>query len=361
MRFGFTCVALTALLGLAACGGGPSSQRQAEQNGGEAATSSLPADVKPLPGGVSTLAFGSCNRQNFKQPLWDEIRQENPDLWLWLGDNIYADTEDSLEMRRKYEQQLANEAYQRFLSEVPIVGIWDDHDYGVNDGGRSYPARKMSKALLMDFLGVPEGHPRRQREGAYGSYDFGKGKRKLKLILLDTRYFREPLVKNPGGETNYKTNNGSLLGEAQWAWLAQELQTDARLVIIASSIQVLSPDHRWEKWNNFPEARAQLLGMIARSGHNVLLLSGDRHYSEFSVLRQESLDYPLYDFTSSGLTHPWQGAMDEKNPLRKGPAINKFNYGLIEINWEAEPLSVRLQSKGKQRQLHHEEIVRFPG
>ena len=344
---------------LAACGGDPSQQNESQANGAEKVEqASLAPDLQPLPGQVSTIAFGSCNDQGKAQPFWQTIAAERPDLWIWLGDNIYADTEDSLEMRRKYQQQLANEHYRDFLNQVPIVGIWDDHDYGVNDGGRTYPAREMSKALLMDFLSVPEGHPRRKHDGAYGSYNFGSGAKKLKVILLDTRYFREALAPNPDGATNYKPNDGSLLGKDQWQWLKEELQTDARLVILGSSIQVLSPDHRFEKWNNFPEARQRLLDMLRQSGLNVLLLSGDRHISEFSRL-ERGFDDPLYDFTSSGLTHAWTGDGIEANPLREGPLIKAKNYGLIEIDWEAEPLQVKMYSKKLNGDVHHAITARF--
>ena len=321
--------------------------------------SSLTTDMKPLPGQVSTIAFGSCNHQDKDQPFWETIAADQPDLWIWLGDNIYADTEDSLEMQADYARQLQKPPYRNFIRETPVIGIWDDHDYGVNDGGRNYPERTMSKALLMDFLGVPEGHPRRQREGAYGSYTFGAEGRMLKVILLDTRYFREALKPNPDGPTNYKPNDGSLLGEAQWQWLEEELQTDARLVILGSSIQVLSPDHRFEKWNNFPQARARLLDMLRKSGLNLLVLSGDRHISEFSIL-ESGFDYPLVDFTSSGLTHAWTGEGTEANPLRHGPLIKARNYGLIEIDWNADPLSVRLQSKDLNGGVHHQLRFSYP-
>src|SRR5687768_16983467 len=90
------------------------------------------------------FAFGSCNRQNLPQPLWDVIARDEPDLWIWLGDNIYGDTNDMVVLKAKYDQQLQQEGYRRFTAQVPVIGTWDDHDYGRNDANKSYPYKKAS-------------------------------------------------------------------------------------------------------------------------------------------------------------------------------------------------------------------------
>ena len=46
-----------------------------------------------------------------------------------------------------------------------MIGIWDDHDYGVNDGGKSFKYRLQSQKLFLDFLDEPIDSVRRQREG----------------------------------------------------------------------------------------------------------------------------------------------------------------------------------------------------
>ena len=75
-----------------------------------------------------------------------------------------------------------------------MIGVYDDHDYGVNDGCKNYPKRKESKKCLMDFLDVPKNSPLRKQEGAYQSYTFGKGAQTIKVIVMDTRYFRDPVM-----------------------------------------------------------------------------------------------------------------------------------------------------------------------
>ena len=105
---------------------------------------------------VTTIAFGSCNDEDKPQPLWPVIAAEKPDLWIWTGDNVYADTEDPEVFRAKYDKQLANPGYRAFIDSVPFMtGTWDDHDYGKNDGGVEYPAKDLAKREMYRFLGVP--------------------------------------------------------------------------------------------------------------------------------------------------------------------------------------------------------------
>ena len=116
---------------------------------------------------ITTIAFGSCSDQKRPQPLWDDIVAQKPDLWVWLGDNIYGDSESMDTLRAKYAQQKANPVYQQLRQSTSIIGVWDDHDYGVNDGGKEYPKRKESQQVMLDFLDVPANSPLRTQEGAY--------------------------------------------------------------------------------------------------------------------------------------------------------------------------------------------------
>ena len=335
---------------------------------------------------LSTIAFGSCNRTDLEQPLWDDILAQQPDLWIWLGDNVYADTRDMDVMQEKYQQQRQQPGYQQLLASVPMVGIWDDHDYGINDGGKHYAQKEESRDLLLDFLDVPKTNDVWDRDGAYQSYTFGPEGKRVKVILLDTRYFRDTLVHSEEEGRRYTENpEGDILGEAQWQWLTQELtQSDAQVNIIGSSIQVIAEDHGWEKWANFPEARQRLFNLIAdaspgrcatqrRPPHRrnialrcaqptlfqgVVLLSGDRHIGEISRLDVLNLPYSLYDITSSGLTHSFEQA-NEENQHRVSPLITSLNFGLIKINWNKKPISLTYQIVGEEEKVFAEKQVRY--
>jgi alkaline phosphatase D len=228
------------------------------------------------------------------------------------------------------------------------VGTWDDHDFGVNDGGKEYPSKEGSQAALLDFLGEPEDSPRRQQEGVYASYTLGHPPRQVKVILLDTRYHRDP----PGP-------SGDILGEAQWEWFQEELESSrAQVNIIGSGFQFLPVDHRFEKWANFPEARNRLLDIIAEAGvPGVILISGDRHLAEISMVSEAPLTYPLYEITSSGMTHFVTRPNGETNRHRVGPLFTGLNFGILEIDWNEDSPRVRMQIRGEEGEVGVEEVV----
>ena len=162
---------------------------------------------------ITTIAFGSCSDQKRPQPLWDDIVAQKAQLWIWIGDNIYGDTENMDTLRAKYDLQKSNPIYQQLRQSTSVIGVWDDHDYGVNDGGKEYPQRKQSQQLMLDFLDVPATSPLRKQEGAYSSHTYGPKGQRVKVILLDGRYFRDPLKKE--GKVNVPDPSGDMLGETQ--------------------------------------------------------------------------------------------------------------------------------------------------
>ena len=42
----------------------------------------------------SKIAFGSCSKFDYGTDIWPFISKEKPDLWIWLGDIVYADTDN---------------------------------------------------------------------------------------------------------------------------------------------------------------------------------------------------------------------------------------------------------------------------
>jgi alkaline phosphatase D len=326
-----------------------------------------PVFVKPKPlnlnKSLTTIAFGSCNKHNAPQPIWEFVVQNQPDLWIWLGDNIYGDTENMETLKKKYDAQKSNPAYQKLLKFCPIIGIWDDHDYGENDGDKNYPKKEESKELLLEFLDVPNKAAVRKREGAYQTYTFGKKNKKVKILLLDGRYFRDELTKDYSEKNRYQPNeSGDVLGEAQWKWLSQELSdTSAALNIIGCGIQMIAKDHGYEKWANFPRARKRLFDLLEeKQPKGVILLSGDRHIAEVSKIKLDGLPYDLYDITSSGLSHSWQTIGEEYNELRvEDKMTGQKNFGIIKIDWNATPLKIKIEIRGLENKLHFEQDIKF--
>jgi len=317
-----------------------------------------PIDTSAAP---TIIAFGSCNKMTMPQTMWQHVIANNPQLWIWLGDIIYADTTDMRALAAHYKRLKTTPDYKKMRAKTQIIGVYDDHDYGVNDGCGDYPLKKSAKKCLMDFLDVPMNSALRKREGAYSSYTFGKGPQRIKVIVMDTRYFRDTLQKDLSKQRRYLPNmDGQMLGEQQWKWLENELRSStANLNILCSSVQVIADDHGYEKWGNFPNERKRLLSLITHTKpKNLLILSGDRHMAEVSKMQLEGLPYPLYDFTSSGLTHIRSGLV-ESNRFRIGDMIVKKNFGVLKISWNGNRPIVSLQARGQQNELFQEIVVRY--
>jgi len=240
---------------------------------------------------------------------------------------------------KNYAIQKADTAYQTFLKKVPVIGTWDDHDFGINDGGSGNLKKDSVQQLFLDFLDVSKNDIRRHRKGVYFSKNYNIGKHLIKVIVLDTRYFRTKLTKDPTGVKRYIPNRygqGTMLGKAQWKWLKQELDSSkADFNVIESSIQVLSYQHGFETWGNMLSEVDKLEKIIADSkAKGVIILSGDRHIAEISQKKLPNMTYPLIDITSSGLTHSYTSYSGEPNKYRISEVVPKKNFGLLKFNFK---------------------------
>ncbi len=296
---------------------------------------------------VSRIALGSCAKQDRPMPIWSAVSGFKPDVLLLLGDNIYGDTEDMAVLKGKYELLAADRGFGAIRNTVPIVAVWDDHDYGVNDGGREYPTRKESQQVFLDFFGIPAEAPVRTREGIYRQVTVGPLGRRVQFICLDTRFHRSPLasvpkperVKGRGPYVPSADPEATMLGPAQWEWLEKVLRQPADLRIVLSSIQVASTEHGWEHWGNFPAERARLLQTVRDAeAAGVIIVSGDRHSAEISLIPAgaDALAYPLFDLTASSFNQQKRvDDDDEPNRHRLGERFHGANFGSIEIDWES--------------------------
>ena len=295
---------------------------------------------------VFRIAFGSCNKVDLPNPFWEDMASRDPDLFIWGGDVIYADTEDMSKMEEMYTVQKSNPAYSNFIANTEILGTWDDHDYGINDGGAAYAKKQESQNLFLDFLDVPKDAPSRKREGVYNSKTYSKAGKSIKVIVLDTRYFRTQLEASADPDKRYephRTKNGTVLGKKQWKWFKEELSEKTDYTIIMSSIQLLSAEHGFETWGNFPKEVKRFIKAVKRSKATaVLVLSGDRHISEFSKKDMKDLAYPLIDFTSSGLTHSYTAYNGEPNKYRVGEVVSVRSYGLVDIKLNSSIIGMKI-------------------
>lgn len=320
-------------------------------------TALAPATATAQP--VRRILFGSCIKQERPAPIFDAILRQKPELFIFLGDNIYGDTEDMDVLRSKYATLSEIPGFQTLRQTCEVLATWDDHDYGVNDGGVDYPMRKESERVFENFwLGETDAEAR-TRPGVYDAHIFGPASQRIQVILLDTRYFRSPLKrgeKRTGGPWVPDDDpKKTMLGEAQWKWLESQLNQPAELRIIASSIQFLAEDAGQETWSNLPRERRRMLDLIkSTEAGGVLFISGDRHWSELSGL-EDDMPYRLIELTSSSLNQPHPRGTPTENQHRLLPVTwHRENFGVIDVSWEDDPriqLEIR-DSDGTARLTH---------
>ncbi|WNJ18164.1 alkaline phosphatase D family protein [Pontibacter sp. G13] len=303
--------------------------------------------VPPEPEMISRISFGSCAHQDKDQPVLRHVVGHEPDLFIYLGDNIYGDSEDMDVLREKYMKLGMKPEFQALRAECPVIATWDDHDFGQNDGGRHYPMKEESREIFLDFWGEPIYSERRRHDGIYHSMMLQEGGHSLQIILLDTRTFRDDLIENDDREywkNDYKPNpskDSTFLGDAQWKWLKAQFQQPAELRIIASSNQFAHEYNGYESWTNVPHEQQKMLDLIKETqASGVVFLSGDVHWGEISK-RPVKDQYPIYDITSSGITQTWPHF--EENKYRLGRVVEDNNFGILEIDWKKNDPIITMQ------------------
>jgi alkaline phosphatase D len=336
----------------------------------------LPGRAQDLKSGqrLERIAFGSCANQHEPQPIWGPIVATKPELFLFIGDATYVDLVPreggGYRLTRNVTKELIQESYdklakvpgfQQLKKACPILAVWDDHDYGLNDAGSEFALKKEAQQIFLDFFNEPKDSPRRQREGVYDAKTFGPPGQRVQIILIDARYFRSPLKAGPRDGTYVGDSDPkkTFLGDAQWKWLEERLREPAELRLLCSGIQVVPEDHGWEKWMNLPLERERLFQLIKDTRANgVVFLSGDRHLAELSVMNA-GVGYPIYDLTSSGLnqgyTKGWRKL--ETNRHRVMTQNTGNNFGFIGINWDAAKPYVSLQIRDEAGDITIQEKV----
>jgi len=270
------------------------------------------------------IGIGSCLDQDFPQPIWQPIEEENLDYFIFLGDNVYGDSifENLYKMKRAYSKQ--EKLLPDFLDQTDIFAIWDDHDYGKNDGGSDYKYKKLAENLFLDFWNVPINDVRRSREGIYFSENKVFFNRKYKLIFLDTRYFRSQLKGKKGSYQKNNDESSTILGKEQWTWLEKELNSNFDYLFIFSSIQIIPEDHGFEKWSNFPNDRTKLLKILEKYKDRTILFSGDRHRS--GIYKRNG----IIEITSSSMNKPGSSFFETDKYLI-GETYPQENYSVLKI------------------------------
>jgi alkaline phosphatase D len=278
---------------------------------------------------ATIIQFGSCNKAQHIESsalMFASIASVKSDVFIWLGDIIYtdkmnnmfslgfrADAIDSVRQQFKdWKQSYANTQLEN--STNLLMGVWDDHDFGINDGGAEHVLKSETQQIFLDHFGVSADSPRRARNGVYSSEVIGRVGQRVRIILLDGRFHRDPIG-----------SDGDLLGAEQWLWLERELRSEIRadLTVIGSGIQVLNDWRPSENWGRFPSERTRLLRLLSDSNTtSVMFISGDVHFAELTEVQCAGVHRKLIDFTSSGISH----SLDEEVNFFARPLVPTPNF-----------------------------------
>ena len=327
----------------------------------------LPMPSRGLDEGMTMnrIALGSCFNQAGSGDIFTKVLEAEPDIFLFLGDNVYASDESDdpelTSLKQAYGQLAGLDSFSALRQAMPVLTIWDDHDYGLNDAGGDWPRKYTAEALYEHVWNIGPDDPRSQREGVYFAHNIGPEGRRVQLIFLDTRFFRTTLTSNETDSVGpYQPSEDpgqSMLGNDQWQWLQERLDEPAELRLIISSIMVLSESHGWESWRMMPLERQRLYNLLnSTEANGVIIVSGDTHAG--AIYRSETtLDYPLVELNTSSMNVPLSSFV--KNPKqvagvhRLGDTFFEANYGLIDIDWETGEISVQMRDKHSQSVRKH--------
>ena len=304
------------------------------------------------------VAIGSCAYVNdqYSRPgppwggefwIYDAIAAKNPDLMVWMGDNVYFREPEwtSLEgMSGRYRAYRAAPELRKLLRAAAHVAIWDDHDFGPNDSDGSFPLKESALEAHKRYWPNPS-HGLPGVPGVFGLVTWGDAD----FFLLDNRFYRYPNRYPP-------TPEKAMFGRGQLEWLKQALVASrATFKVIVAGGQLWNSRNKYESFFNYPaEQRALAEWLLERKVEGVLFLSGDRHFTELLRLERPGT-YALHEFTSSPLTAgPFREAPAEEREhpsLVPGTFVTERSFGMLRFAGPRRERTVTLEAYGSDGRL----------
>ena len=255
--------------------------------------------------------------------VFESIVSAEPDMMLWLGDNVYlreVDFQSYSGYLYRYTHTRALPEMQELLKACPNYAIWDDHDYGPNDADASWIHRDWAQEAFKTFWANPSYGAPSGANNIATAFRFND----VEFFLLDNRSQRI--------HHNNRTQDIHVLGDEQIDWLIAALnKSKAPFKMVAVGGQFLNTVDRHENMANFPE-RQEIIDRIEEEHiHGVVFLTGDRHCTDMSRIELEG-GAVIHDLTVSPLTSSAYDNSDEPNDLRvEGTTVPFRNFA--ELNF----------------------------
>ena len=263
---------------------------------------------------------GYCRDAEDGYRIFRAMTRRRPDLFLFVGDTIYADhgcgtsahvpipvsVARSLDdFRAKHRYNRADPTVQTFFQTTSVYPIWDDHEVRNNFVGPDDPLMPAGRRAFQEYfpvLGPPEEPTRLYRAVRWG--------RHVEVFILDTRQYRSSNATPDGPHK-------SMLGTAQRRWFldaAAASNATWKLVVTSVPLAIFTGGRHADSWSSasvlgyprpgtgFTHERDLLLRELRGRGvRNVVFLSGDVHHAEH-IRHQPAADYVVHELTAGPLS-----------------------------------------------------------
>jgi alkaline phosphatase D len=285
------------------------------------------------------VALISCMSDDFmavQRDMWNSVRAAKPDILFFLGDAAYLDeqntqlTEASL-WRRHVATRMKLDVY-RWKTLRPVLSIWDDHDYGINNGGFDFPLKTGSSQMFEALFGAQD----------VTGYASGLGRARVlslfgqRFFLMDCRSWR----RSGGAEATH-------WGGEQEDWFFEQLALNDEPAFLMNGSQFFGKYHGYESFEKqHPEQLKRVLERLGKAEAPVVLCSGDVHYSELMRLGREEMGYETFELTSSSLHSYYSQVFKAPNP-RRLVATDRYNFLLLEPKTVRGGLEMKVRSIGR--------------
>lgn len=311
---------------------------------------------KPAPD--FTFLAGSC--AYFNEPVYDRpgrpygsdssiflTMAETPAAFnVWLGDSWYTrevDYSSPWGMNYRAALDRSRPVLQPLLRAMPQYFIWDDHDYGPNNSGKSYIHKQESREIFKNYTLNPSYGS--DGKGIYTQMSYSD----VDIFMTDNRYFRSD-ARYPDSIHGKPNPDKTYFGKEQMEWLKNALlQSRATFKIIASGSQILNFATNYDCMCHYSYEFYELIQFIRNAKvEGVLFLTGDRHHSEVIQFNHEGI-YTLFDVTVSPLTAGIGRVRGTEldNPQRvEGKLVEAHNFGKISITGKKDERELRIDFMG---------------
>jgi alkaline phosphatase D len=307
------------------------------------------------------MLAGSC--AYFNEPIYDRpgrpygndssifksMAKENADLMLWLGDNWYTREVDYYSewgLNYRAQRDRSQQVLQPLLKAMPNYAVWDDHDYGYNNAGLSYPLKETSRSVFTSYWANPSYGE--ASEGIYSRFIWND----VEFFVLDDRYFRSD-DKLPDSINGQPNPSKKMFGDKQLNWLENALSQSSEnykinFRFIVSGSQILNELNPYDCLTHYPIEYNELINFITKNKiEGVVFLTGDRHHSEI-IKKERNGTYPLLDITASPLTSGLSKftGKEKNHPSRIIGIDHTTNYGKISFTGTFKERKMKIEFIG---------------